>query len=212
MFSGTLVGVFLGLFLGLVLGLVLELKASADLFTPALSLLECIRKQGLSLARHYITQMQRYEVLTRLQLIYILETKTPDYAVIQLKLTVDLVQLQGSWCTPKERCHSFDVILWPMQPFLLDFLGDQSSETPRSNVEKNCRCNDSNCFWLKRLTNLDRSFVFFWCQLSHPIFLKLFRSIHCSLPTTSVSKLFLFVYQPRDVQDFSRKCQEKGFI
>ena len=131
---------------------------------------------------------------------------------MQLKLTVDLVQLQGSWCTPKERCHRFDVILWPMQPFLLDFLGDQSSETPRSNVEKNCRCNDSNCFWLKRLTNLDRSFVFFWCQLSHPIFLKLFRSIHCSLPTTSVSKLFLFVYQPRDVQGFSGKCQEKGFI
>ena len=74
-FSGTLVGLFLGLFLGLVLGLVLELKASADLFTPALSLLECIRKQGLSLAQHYITQMQRYEVLTRLQLIYILENK-----------------------------------------------------------------------------------------------------------------------------------------
>ena len=60
-------------------------------------------------------------------------------------------------------------------------------------------------------------FLFFsWYQLSHSIFLKLFHSIHCSLLTTSVSTfcslpLFqLFVYQPRDVQDFSRSVRRKA--
>ena len=82
--SSALLGLFLGLFLGLVLGL----KASADLFTPALSLLECIRKQGLILTQ-CIMQIKSTEVLTKLEVSKGLTIKMESI------LTFDLVQLQA---------------------------------------------------------------------------------------------------------------------
>ena len=90
----------LGLFRGRFLGLALRLKASADLFTPALSLLECIRKKGLTLTQ-CITQIQSTEVLTKLKVIQkaCIYKYIYTYIYISIKmesiLTFDLVQLQG---------------------------------------------------------------------------------------------------------------------
>ena len=82
--SGALLGLFLGLFLGLALGL----KASADLFTPALSLLECMRKQT---RLNTDTRMHYTKTKYRSLLIY-----SKGLTIkMQLILAVHLVQLQG---------------------------------------------------------------------------------------------------------------------
>ena len=91
----------------------------------------------------------------------------------------------------------FDVILWPILPFLLDLLGNRSSETPKSNVGKSRRCNDSKCFWLSRLTNLDCSFAFvFGTSFPIPSFSNCFiASIATSRPHLLRNFFFLFTNQ-----------------